>query len=58
MTLHEKIDCVFDEVEDKNLNEKEARNYIEGAEHAFCLCFSGKIKEINSYFDAKKENGR
>lgn len=56
MTLFEKIDCIFDEIEDKELSEKQAKAYIEGAEHAFCLCNSERIKEINSYFDEKREN--
>ena len=56
MTLFEKIDCIFDEIKDKNLLGDEAKLYIEGVEHAFCLCNSERIKEINSYFDVKREN--
>lgn len=60
MTLTDKIDCIFDEVadqlNDKKLNKEQAKAYIDGANHAFCLCFSDKIKEINGYFDEKIEN--
>ena len=56
MTLEEKIDCIFDEIRDMQLSAEKAKLYTEGAEHAFCLCFSSRTKEINDYFNKKRSD--
>lgn len=55
MTIEQKVSCIFDEIKDQNLSQEQAKLYIEGAEHAFCLCYPEQISNINKLFDVAKE---
>ncbi|MBR3654884.1 MAG: hypothetical protein IKN62_05590 [Elusimicrobia bacterium] len=51
MTLEQKIECIFDEVEDMQLSEDEAKIYIDGAKHGMQLCYPNQIQNITQLFD-------
>ena len=51
MTLEEKIDCIYDEIEDMQLSAEQAKIYAEGAEHGMLLCYPNQNHTITKLFD-------